>query len=65
MRLFPTLPLVAALTAGLVLADPGTASATAPAAANEIQSSTECTPDPRYAKTDFRGMWIASVVNID
>ncbi len=65
MRLFPTLPLAAVLTAGLVLTAPSMPSATAPAAANEIPGSTECTPDPRYAKADFRGMWIASVVNID
>lgn len=27
--------------------------------------SQPCAPDPRYAKTDFRGMWVASVANID
>ncbi len=62
MRSFLTLPLVAALTVGLLVMAPTTS---VPATANEFPSSTECTPDPRYDKTDFRGMWIASVVNID
>ena len=54
MRSFLTLPLAAVLTAGLVLAAPATS--ITPSAANELPSSAECTPDPRFDKSDFRGM---------
>ncbi|HEV8024983.1 MAG TPA: family 10 glycosylhydrolase, partial [Candidatus Nanopelagicales bacterium] len=67
MRSFLTLALAAALalpiTAPAAATTPAQAPANAPA--NPSTSSQECTPSPRYAKTDFRGMWIASVVNID
>lgn len=35
------------------------------ASAVEPRSNTPCTPSPRFKKNEFRGMWIASVVNID
>lgn len=31
----------------------------------QARSNTPCTPSPRFKKNDFRGMWVASVVNID
>lgn len=56
MRFFLALALAASLLG-----------AAAPASAVSPQSPevSECLPSPRYDKTDFRGMWIASVVNID
>jgi len=67
MRSFLTL----ALTVALALTIPAPTAANPPTLAptyaptNPATDIQECTPDPRYDKTDFRGMWIASVVNID
>ena len=65
MRSFLTLALAAALA--LPITAPAAATTPAPQTHQPTRSTTaqECTPSPRYAKTDFRGMWIASVVNID
>jgi len=60
--------LSAVLAAGLALSAPAAAASqpeVSPQRAHQAPAIQDCTPDPRYAKTDFRGMWIASVVNID
>ena len=64
MRSFLTPLLIAALTltAPAAIAQEPTPS---PRATQLNPTTDPCTPSPRYAKTDFRGMWIASVVNID
>lgn len=68
MRSFLTLALAAALalSAPAAVAQHGANERTqTPRTAQLNPASDNCTPNPRYAKTDFRGMWIASVVNID
>lgn len=68
MRSFLTPLLIAALTltAPAATAQQGATEQTqAPRTSQLNPAAQNCTPDPRYAKTDFRAMWIASVVNLD
>ena len=48
------------LAAALALTVPAQAGANAPTTRPAVDTD-NCTPSPRYDKTDFRGMWIASV----
>lgn len=62
--------LIPLLIAALLVAAPvataeQTGGETQPRARQFNPVSQSCAPDPRYAKTDFRGMWVASVANID
>jgi uncharacterized lipoprotein YddW (UPF0748 family) len=70
MRSFLTPVLAAALVlTGSVsaTAQPGTNQQPQAQHSADLQPRTNapCTPSPRFKKNDFRGMWIASVVNID
>ncbi len=68
MRSFLAPLLIAALTltAPAATAQQGAAEQTqSPRTSQQSPATSNCTPSPRYAKTDFRGMWIASVVNLD
>ncbi len=50
-----------ALSTAAALSDAAPVDAAPPVA----RTAPACTPDPHYAKHDMRGMWIASVTNID
>lgn len=68
MRSFLTPLLIAALTltAPAAAAQQGaTEPPQTPRTSQLNPSADNCTPNPRYDKTDFRAMWIASVVNLD
>ena len=68
MRSFLTPLLIAALTltAPAAVAQQGATERTqAPRTAQFNPASDNCTPNPRYDKTDLRAMWIASVANLD
>jgi uncharacterized lipoprotein YddW (UPF0748 family) len=57
------LVLAAVLTAGVVASSQAQARAAADLVS--LPAAGACTVEPRYAKHDFRAMWIASVENID
>ena len=59
-RYFSGLALVAALMLGAAARPPATPPDTVPVAAQAA-----CVTDPATPKRQFRGMWIASVANID
>ena len=66
MRSFLTPLLIAALLLSTPAAAAGRTSGELHPKASHLNPATQpCAPDPRFAKTDFRGMWVASVANID